>query len=115
MKRFLLFTFIALPTFLLAQPTLTFTPANGATNVSTATNLVIDSNEGLRKADGTSIDPTNVATLITLQDEFMNNVPFNATIDGPKRQITITPSSALVESTTFILVLQPVENSTGQE
>ena len=114
MKRFLLLAFIALPTFLLAQPTLTFTPANGATNVSTTANLVVDSNERLKNNGGGDINSTNVSAYISLVDNAMNPVGFSATVHPSGTQITIDPTSTLAEGTTFTLTLQPVYNSTGQ-
>ena len=114
MKRFLLFAFIALPTFVLAQaPTLTFTPSNGATNVSTTAALLIDSDQAIRRTDDVDLDNTNVDALITLVDNSMTNVAFDAVIDAPDRKITITPV-ALSENTTYTLTLQPVENNGNQ-
>ncbi|HEU5147923.1 MAG TPA: hypothetical protein VFT90_14455, partial [Chryseosolibacter sp.] len=114
MKTFLLFAFIALPTFLLAQPTLTFNPADGATGVSTTNNLIINSNEKLKTTVGDNVDNTNVESLITLVDETMTNVPFTATINGGGTQITIDPGT-LAELTTYTLTLQRIEGNGGQE
>ena len=90
MKRFLLFIFIALPTFLWAQPALIFTPADGATNISTAATLIIDSDQALRRIDDSNLDDANVDALITLVDNTMTSIPFDAVIDGPRKKITIT-------------------------
>ena len=115
MKKLLLLAFIALPTLLLAQPTLTFTPVDGATNVSTTNNLTINSTEGLRTAAGVNLDNTNVDALISLVDGSMTPVAFDATVNGPRDVITINPTTALAELTTYTLTLQPVENNSGEE
>lgn len=115
MKKFLLVSLVAFPSLLLAQPTLTFTPVNGATNVSTTADIIIDSDEALLNQDGSAIDNTNVGNLITLTDDNANSIPFVATISGNKKTITVNPSSTLAELTTFTLTLARVENSAGAE
>ena len=60
MKKFLLSAFILLPALALAQPSLTFTPSNGATNVSTTDDLLIVSDEALNLLDGTDLSDSNV-------------------------------------------------------
>src|SRR5687768_12452976 len=115
MKQFLLITLIALPSFLFAQPTITFNPANGATNVSLTVNLIISSTEGLNLTDGTNLNDTNVDGRIILVDGNSDPVPFDATIDGPRTTITVDPTSNLAELTTYTLTLLPVENNSGNE
>ncbi|MEO5599752.1 MAG: cytochrome b N-terminal domain-containing protein, partial [Cyclobacteriaceae bacterium] len=114
MKQFLLLIFIALPTFLLAQPTLTFNPANGASGVSVTGNLTITANEAMEHIGGSDIDDTSVDGLISLMDAGLNAVPFNAAIDGPDKVITINPNSDLLENTIYTLTLSPVQNNSNQ-
>lgn len=115
MKQFLLITLIALPSLLLAQPTLTFTPLNGATNVSTTADLIIDSDEALKLTDGTTnLTSTNVDALIDLIEDGTLAVGFDAVVDGPRKKITITPDNPLQELTTYTLILQPVQGGSGQ-
>ncbi len=113
MKQFLLITVLALPTFLLAQPTLTFNPADGATGVSVSNNLTITSDVNILNADGSAITDTNVDNLITLEDDLGNPVAFDATISG--KTITVNPTSNLAEKTIYTLTIQPIENTGGQE
>jgi len=115
MKKFLLFILIALPAFAWAQPTLTFTPADGATNVSTTGVLSIQSSAGLKNTDASAITDSNVDALITLIDANMNVVVFDATIDASNKNITITPNSPLADLTVFTLTLEPVEDGAGNE
>jgi hypothetical protein len=115
MKNVLLICLLGLPSVLLAQaPVLTFTPSNGATNVSISNNLTIGSDINIKNADGSAISDANVDDLITLEDNLGNSVLFDATISG--KTITVNPGSNLAESTTYTLTLQPVESaSTGDE
>lgn len=115
MKQFLLIIIIALPSLMLAQPTLTFSPINGATNVSTIVIPTIGSNEGLKTTAGVNLDDDNVDDLITLVDGSSNPVGFDAEVDGPRTTITITLDAPLQELTTYTLTLQPVEGNGGQE
>lgn len=114
MNRFLLITFIALPSFLFAQaPTLTFTPVDGSVNVNPANNMIILSDQPLKNADGSTIE--DPAALITLTDNSLNLVDIVASINGPKTQITVNPTADLAEYTTYTLTIAPVENGGGQE
>lgn len=115
MKQFLLVYLIALPSLLLAQPTLTFSPANGAADVPIADPLTITSNEGLKTTAGVNLDNNNVDALISLVDGNSNPVAFDATVNGPRTLITITPSAPLQQLTSYTLTLQPVEGNGGQE
>ena len=68
MKQFLLVYLIALPSILLAQPTLTFDPADGETDVPVGNNLTSDSDDPLETVAGVDLDDDNVDALITLLD-----------------------------------------------
>src|SRR5688500_18870861 len=114
MKQFLLFMVVAFPMLVLAQPTLTFTPANGATTVSLTNDLTISASEGLKHIGGGTIDNASIDGLITLTNAAMTPFPFDASIDAPKRDITINITGSFQESTTYILTFNPVENGTGQ-
>ena len=69
MKHFLFVYLLALPSMLLAQPTLTFNPATGATNVPVGTTLTISSDDPLNTTSGNPLTDADLAGLITLQDE----------------------------------------------
>ena len=115
MKQLLLFALFAIPTLLLAQPTLTFSPADGATDVSTTSDLTITSNQGLKLTDGTNLDDDNVDALISLVDADLNPVLFEASESSGRTVITINPTGTLLELMTYTLTLQPVEGNGGQE
>ncbi len=94
-------------------PIITFTPTNGATNVSVTTNITIAFNEAVRNINNSAIDNSNVTSLITLK---LNNaagadIPFSATINGAKDLITIDPSSSLLPSQLCYVSIAPVEDS----
>jgi methionine-rich copper-binding protein CopC len=101
--------------------TITFNPADNAVDVSRTNDLTISFNEAIRNLDNSTITNTNVDNLITLK---LNNstgtdVPFDATINTSKDQITINPSSTLLANQVYFLSLAPVEdasdNATGTE
>lgn len=113
MKKFLLIALITLPALALAQPTLTFTPLDGATNVSTTSNLLIKASEGIKQIGGGTLDNTNIDDLITIVDTDMNEPVSDATIDPSKKDITITLATPLSDLTTYTLTFEPVENGAG--
>ena len=92
-----------------------FNPANGATDVPVGNTLTIQSDQALSTTSGVNLDDTNVDAFITLVDGNMDPVPFDAVIDGPRTEITITPVTPLAELTNYTLTFQPVENNAGQE
>lgn len=88
-------------------PVVTLVPANGAVNVATTIQPTISFNENIRLLDNSSIDNTNVASLIELR---LNNatgtsVPFQATISG--NVITIVPNAQLNTAQVYYLALLP--------
>lgn len=88
-------------------PTVTFSPLNNATNVSTSVHPAITFNEDVRLADNSAINNTNVDGLIELR---LNNatgtlVPFDATFSA--NIITVIPSAALANSQVYYLGLIP--------
>ena len=88
-------------------PVATLVPVNGAVNVATTIQPTIAFNENIRLIDNSSIDNTNVASLIELR---LNNatgtlVPFQATISG--NVITVVPNAQLNTAQVYYLALLP--------
>jgi len=104
-------------------PQVTFNPANGATNVSAVSNIVLTFNEPIRKLDNSAITPADIqGGLVELK--LTNNggadVPFTASINGTNTVITINPNGTLVHNQVYYVEMNPtiedgVENvSTAQ-
>ena len=76
-------------------PTVTFSPAIGATGVALASNITITFNEAVRNTDDSALTDTNVDALITLNDTDASGVDiaFDATVNTEKTIITINPTS----------------------
>ncbi len=81
-------------------PTVTFSPANGATGVAISENIIITFSEAVRNIDNTVLTDSNINSLITLKltNANGNNITFDATINGDKTVITINPISNLPNS-----------------
>ncbi|MCX7861837.1 MAG: DUF5018 domain-containing protein [Bacteroidales bacterium] len=94
-------------------PLVAFNPAGGSTNVPVTVNPVITFSEPIRNIDNSPIDNTNVANLITFKLNNINgaNVPFTATIDANKTNITVIPSNQLLYNQTYFLQIAPVEDN----
>ncbi|MDR2125495.1 MAG: Ig-like domain-containing protein, partial [Prevotellaceae bacterium] len=94
---------------------LTFNPANGATNVSVNTAVTITSPEPLRELGGSeltnSIDWTNIITFVGTS----GTVAYTATVSDDKKVITITPSSALDHSETYLFIIENIADAEGKE
>ena len=74
-------------------PTVTFSPANDATDVSSSSNITLTFDEAIRNINNTALSNENVDALITLKntDASGDNIAFDATING--NVITINPTS----------------------
>jgi len=89
-------------------PTVTFNPANGATNVPANTNIVLNFNEPIRNLDNSAI--TNPTGLIDLKLNNQNgtDVDYTATINSAKTAITITPAENLTYEQVYYIGLDAV-------
>jgi hypothetical protein len=78
-------------------PTVTFSPTDGATDVTLANNITLTFSEAVRNTDDSALTDTNVDALITLKetDASGSDIAFDATIDSDKKVITVDPSSDL--------------------
>ncbi|HRE66221.1 MAG TPA: Ig-like domain-containing protein [Cyclobacteriaceae bacterium] len=94
-------------------PQVTFNPANGATNVSAVSNIVLTFNEPIRKLDNSAITPADIqGGLVELK--LTNNggadVPFTASINGTNTVITINPNGTLVHNQVYYVEMNPIED-----
>ncbi|MBS2211447.1 Ig-like domain-containing protein [Carboxylicivirga mesophila] len=92
-------------------PTADFNPVDGATNISVSSNILVTYNEAIRNVDGSVIDNTNAHNLV--------NIPgfsdYSVTIDPTKQILTITPNVPFASSTTYSVIVNPVEDWFGNE
>jgi len=90
----------------------TFSPANAATGVLLTDNITISFDEAIRNTDNSTIDDSNVGSLITLKetDGAGANVPFTATINAFKKIITINPDADLANSKTYYVAIANIED-----
>ena len=97
----------------LAQPTVSFSPSDGATDVNVNTVIVIDFDEAIRNVDDSEIDDDNVESLISLKTDnvFGTDVPFTATINAGKTSITLTPGAPLDNDQVYYVSITSIENS----
>jgi len=103
-------------------PTVSFSPANGATGVAISDNITITFSEAVRNIDNTVLTDSNsgdangVGSLITLRlnNTYGTNIAFYATIDTNKTVITIDPTNNLPHSqAVYVVIGATVEDSAG--
>lgn len=100
-----------------STPVASFTPADQSTDVAVDSNLVISLNEAIRNLDGTVVDDTNVAALVTLKQTDVNGaaIAFTATINADKTQITVNPDANLGAGITIYMAVNNFEDAAGNE
>jgi hypothetical protein len=99
-------------------PTVTFSPANSAINVAVSANITITFNEAVKLANGTILENSNLASIITLKQTSSSgtDIPFTATINAAKKVITIDPTSNLTANTVYYVAISAgVEDTFGNE
>lgn len=87
---------------------ITFTPKNGATGVSLTKDLTVRFSEKMMNYDGSTIGNRDLSDIVTLRrgsSSSGSKVPFTASIDSSKREITIDPDSKLAEGTKYYLAI----------
>jgi len=97
-----------------SPPETSFSPTDGATQVSITTDIKVSYNQAVRNTNATEITDANVASLITLLYD-ATPIPFTATINTGKTLITITPDADLPADKTINVTIAPVENNAGTE
>jgi len=88
-------------------PTVTYSPANNISNVSTSVNPTIKFNENVRLIDNSPIASANAQNLIEfkLNNASGNTIPFTTTFAN--NQITVIPTATLNPNQTYYLALKP--------
>lgn len=88
-------------------PVVTYTPANNATNISTAVQPIIKFNENVRLIDNSAITNANAQNLVELRagNSTGSLVPFTTTFAN--NEITVIPSSSLNVNQVYYLALKP--------
>jgi len=85
----------------IVAPTVTYNPANSATNVSVATAaLTFTFDEPIRLLDNSKIDKYDLDTLVYFKKDGAD-MAFSANIDAARKVITVTPAAALVKDATY--------------
>ncbi len=90
-------------------PITTFDPANGATDISVSSSIVITFDEPIRNVGGTIIDNSNAADLISIP----SFTDYTVTIDATKTILTVTPNTPFNGATTYAVIVDPVEDYLG--
>lgn len=98
-------------------PTFTFLPASGNTVWPVNKVVTLTANEGIRNTNGTTIDNTNIAAVLTVKQTNSggSNIAFTATIDATKTIITITPTTQFGEAQLVYIAINNVEDVNGNE
>lgn len=94
---------------------ISMTPADGSSNVSVTTPMVITFHQPIRMTDGSAVTNSNVASVITLKENNASgaNAGFTATINASKTVITVTPNPNLKYSQQYYLKVDTLENTLG--
>lgn len=95
-------------------PSITFNPANGATNVSAIGNIIITFSEPIRKLDDSPVTPADIkGGLVELK--VTNNggaaVLYTATINGTSTIITLNPNATLLANQVYYVEVNPIEDA----
>jgi len=94
---------------------ISMTPADGSSNVSINSPMVITYHQPVRMTDGSAVTNSNVASILTLKENNASgaNAAFTATINAAKTVITVTPNPALKYSQQYYLKVDTLENNSG--
>jgi hypothetical protein len=96
-------------------PIASFSPANASTTGNPDANIVITFDEVALNTDASPIaDPTSLITLKET-DAAGADVPFTATINAGKTEITIDPTSVLGYNKAYYVAVAPVEDVVAKE
>jgi hypothetical protein len=87
-------------------------PADGSAGIPTILEATVIFDEPVRLTDNREIDNTNADSVITLKESAgqMSHVPFDATINTGKTEITIVPDSELKPYTGYNIIIRDVED-----
>lgn len=92
------------------SPVVSFNPDNNI--LAQGDPVRISFSEPIRNTDNSEITNLNLASLLIFRSADINgmNIPFNATINPEKTEITITPSETLVTGQNYFLQINTVED-----
>jgi len=98
-------------------PTITSTPAHGATNVSVKANLVLHFAEEVVLQDGTPLSSAVVKGMVQLYDPLGKSVDYSASYNKSKRTLTVNARGDMQRNTTYTLVFpaRQVKDWSGNE
>jgi hypothetical protein len=96
----------------LQPPQVKFDPEDGSTDIPTIMQVTINFNEPVRLIDNRDIDNTNADSLINFRESSgqRNLVPFEATINEGKTEITVVPESELEPYTDYVIIVRNLED-----
>ncbi len=98
-------------------PIATFTPENGATDVPVGSNITLEMNEAVYKANGSAFgDDEDVSSLVSIFESVSEN-PIDASITISGQTITIDPVSNLANNVSYTVTLSAnaLEDAAGNE
>ena len=97
----------AIPPADTTAPTVSFTPASGATVTDATVNTVLTFSEPIyQDTDSTAFDTAALASIITLKntDADGDNIPFTVSINAENTAITIDPTNDLADGTVYAAI-----------
>ncbi|PKM49502.1 MAG: hypothetical protein CVV02_15850 [Firmicutes bacterium HGW-Firmicutes-7] len=96
-----------------------FSPANGATNVSVSNTITITFDEAIKLAGGSTVTNSNITNFIELRESSVNGTKkaYTATINSAKKVIVIKPSATLtINKDYYVIVLSgEIQDSEGNK
>ncbi|MBC8345599.1 MAG: Ig-like domain-containing protein, partial [Candidatus Marinimicrobia bacterium] len=97
------------------NPTVTFTPSNGETDVELNSNITLTFSEAIQNVDNTELTDENVDVLLTLKTTNSTgpSIAFDATIDTDKKVIIINPTSDFINSQVIYVALGSTVEDAG--
>ncbi|MCF6183059.1 MAG: Ig-like domain-containing protein [Bacteroidales bacterium] len=93
----------------LPAPQVSFSPANGSTNIDNETDIKISFNQYMRFIDNSEITSDNISAFITVTDPSNNPISYTAVINDSKSIITITPDTYLPESSLITVTVNDAQ------
>ncbi|MBU1719833.1 MAG: Ig-like domain-containing protein, partial [Bacteroidetes bacterium] len=96
--------------FDITAPTVAFVPADGLTDVPVSTTVMVTFDENVRKADNTTLDNSNIASVLSLTKTDLSAVAFTATWNAGSNTAIITPDAVLEPMTDYIAAATGVED-----
>jgi hypothetical protein len=103
----------AFATLVAGPTTVSFSPADGATNIPVDTNIVITFSDSVRFVDNSEITNDNIANFVSISSPDKADIAFTASIDADKKVITLDPNEDLPYATEITVTLtgSDIENN----